>query len=137
MSAPTGLPPRFDVTRSDITRVVTAFYASIRAHPGLGPVFAVHVTDWPAHEAKIVNFWSDAILHTREYGGNPFATHRDAGNIRPGMFEPWLALFEKTLRRELPEPQAVAWSALAHKIGRSLRAGVSDVTRPGQIPKLR
>lgn len=137
MSTVPGLPPRFDVTREDITRVVTAFYASVRAHPGLGPVFATHVTDWPAHEAKIVNFWSDAILYTREYGGNPFAVHRDAGNVRPGMFDPWLALFDETLRQELSAPQAAAWSALAHKIGRSLRAGVSDVTRPGQIPKLR
>lgn len=56
------LPPRIDVTAEDITRVVTEFYAAIREHPGLGPVFAAHVTDWPAHEAKIAGFWRNAIL---------------------------------------------------------------------------
>ena len=39
------IPPRFDITRDEIARVVAAFYARIRQHPGLGPVFAAHVTD--------------------------------------------------------------------------------------------
>lgn len=133
----TALPPRFDISEDQIARVVAAFYAAIRAHPGLGPVFAAHVTDWPAHEAKIADFWSGSILHTNRYGGNPFARHRDAGNVRPGMFETWLALFDQILAQELPPEPARAWSALAHKIGRSLRAGVSDVTRPGAVPNLR
>lgn len=132
-----SLPPRFDITEEQITRVVAEFYAAIRQHPGLGPVFAVHVTDWPAHEAKIAGFWSDSILHTRRYDGNPFSVHKQAGNVRPGMFETWLALFDSVLARELPEDTARAWSALAHKIGRSLRAGVSEVTKPGTPPMLR
>ncbi|MFD1808309.1 hypothetical protein ACFSHQ_09780 [Gemmobacter lanyuensis] len=37
-------------------------YAAVRAHPVLGPVFAHHVTDWPAHEEKISRFWRNAIL---------------------------------------------------------------------------
>lgn len=131
------VPPRFEISESEIARVVAAFYEAIRAHPGLGPVFAVHVDDWPSHEAKIADFWSGAILHTRRYDGNPFARHRDAGNVRPGMFETWLALFDAVLARELRPDQARAWSALAHNIGRSLRAGVSEVTRPGTVPKLR
>ncbi len=133
-----GLPPKFDVTRDDITRVVAAFYELIRQHPGLGPVFAVHVDDWPKHEAKIVDFWANAILHERNYDANPLKVHRDAGNVRPGMFETWLALFDLTLREELREDQAAAWSALAHRIGRSLRAGVVEKMKgPGGIPILR
>lgn len=132
------IPPRIDVTPDDITRVVTEFYAAIRQHPGLGPVFAAHVTDWPAHEAKIAGFWRNAILYERSYDGNPLEVHRKAGDVRPGMFEPWLGLFDSVLKRTLAPEPAAAWSALAHRIGRSLRAGVVDrETLAGGVPKLR
>ncbi|PSL20979.1 group III truncated hemoglobin [Shimia abyssi] len=133
-----ALPPRFNISRDDIARVVAAFYEQVRVHPGLGPVFAAHVTDWPSHEAKITRFWANAILHERGYDGNPVKIHRDAGNVRPGMFEPWLALFDHTLRHELTPEQARAWSALAHTIGRSLRASVVEKMQgPGGVPILR
>ena len=132
-----ALPPRFDVTRHAIERVVASFYALVRQHPGLGPVFAAHVTDWPAHEEKIAAFWANAILHERGYDGNPVRVHRDAGNVRPGMFEIWLALFDLTLRTELRPAQAAAWSAMAHKIGASLRASVVEKMQgPGGVPIL-
>lgn len=133
-----ALPPRFAVTRPEIERVVAAFYAAVRAHPMLGPVFAVHVDDWPAHEAKVADFWANTILHERSYEGSPVAAHVKAGNVRPGMFDSWLNLFDATLRAELSADQAVAWSALAHRIGRSLRAAVVDREKlPGGVPKLR
>ncbi len=114
------------------------FYAAIRTHPGLGPVFAVHIEDWPAHEAKVTCFWANTILHERSYDGSPMAAHVGAGNVKPGMFSTWLDLFDAVLRSELSEQQATAWSALAHRIGRSLRAGVVErETLPGGVPKLR
>ena len=129
---------KFDITRDEIERVVARFYAAVRAHSMLGPVFAAHVTDWPAHEEKITRFWANAILGERGYDGNPLAVHVRAGNVRPGMFGPWLELFDATLSAELPPETAAKWSALAHRIGRSLRAGVVDRdTLPGGIPKLR
>ncbi|MBO9467125.1 group III truncated hemoglobin [Tropicibacter sp. R15_0] len=132
------IPPRFDITRAEIAQVVAAFYEAVRAHPGLGPVFAVHVKDWDRHEAKIVGFWANAILHERSYDGNPLAVHRDAGNVRPGMFDAWLGLFDSVLKRELRPDQAAAWSALAHRIGRSLRAGVVEKqTGADGVPILR
>ncbi len=113
------------------------FYACIRDHPGLGPVFAVHVTDWPAHEEKIARFWRNAILFERCYDGNPLEVHTRAGNVRPGMFDTWLGLFDAVLRRMLAPDTAAAWSALAHRIGRGLRYGVvEETTLPGGIPKL-
>ena len=118
-------PAKFNVTRPEIERVVAAFYARVRDHAALGPVFAAHVTDWTAHEAKIASFWANAILYERVYDGNPLRVHRAAGNVRPGMFEPWLELFDAVLKEELRDDQAQAWSALAHLIGRSLRAGMA------------
>lgn len=131
------IPPRFAVTPEEIDLVVTEFYAAVRTHPGLGPVFAAHVKDWPAHEAKIAGFWRNAILYEKSYDGNPLEAHRAAGNVRPGMFDPWLGLFESVLKRNLAPETAAAWSALAHRIGRSLRYGVVESqTLPGGIPKL-
>ncbi|WP_297772170.1 group III truncated hemoglobin [uncultured Roseovarius sp.] len=132
------LPPRFDITRPEIERVVATFYEAVRNHPGLGPVFAVHVEDWPAHEAKVADFWANSILHERVYDGSPMAAHVKARNVQPGMFSTWLALFDAVVARELRPEQAAAWSALAHRIGRSLRAGVVDrSTHADGVPRLR
>lgn len=133
-----ALPPKFDISRDEIARVVEAFYAAARVHPGLGPVFAAHVTDWPEHEAKVTDFWANAILNDRHYDGNVMGAHVRAGNVKPGMFSTWLALFDTVLSTELDTDKAARWSALAHRIGRSLRAGVVErETLPGGIPKLR
>ena len=133
-----ALPPRFAITPEEIALVVTEFYAVVRSHPGLGPVFAAHVTDWPAHEAKIAAFWRNAILMERDYDGNPMAVHKAAGNVRPGMFDAWLGLFDSVLKRHLQPEQAAAWSALAHRIGRGLRYGLVETGKSAEgVPMLR
>jgi hemoglobin len=126
-----ALPPRFPISAAQIDTVVAEFYAAIRHHPGLGPVFAAHIDDWPSHEAKIARFWRNAILHERSYDGNPFAVHRQAGNVRAGMFDIWLGLFDSVLKRNLPADLAQSWSELAHRIGRGLRMGVEENAVPG------
>ena len=118
---------RFDITPEQIDRVVAVFYAAIRRHEVLGPVFANHVTDWPMHEEKIARFWRNAILFERGYDGNPMRVHIAAGDVRAAHFAPWLALFDETLRRTVPAETAAAWSALAHRIGGGLRMGVEDL----------
>ncbi len=129
--------PRVEITAAEIDAVVAMFYDAVRHHPGLGPVFAAHVADWPAHEEKIARFWRNAILHERSNDGNPLAVHRDAGNVRPGMFEVWLGLFESVLKRNLTAEQAQAWSELAHRIGRGLRAGMVERPEKDGVPILR
>ncbi|RWR07602.1 group III truncated hemoglobin [Paenirhodobacter populi] len=131
-------PPRFEITEAEIDRVVARFYAKVRAHPVLGPVFARHVQDWPAHEAKIARFWKGAILFRPGFDGSPMMAHRRAGDVRPDHFPDWLGTFDETLRETLPPGQAAAWSALAHRIGMGLRQGVADIgVTPGAVPKLR
>lgn len=137
---PPDAPPQ-PLTAADIDRVMQAFYAEIRAHPELGPVFNRHVgTDdaaWRAHEAKIAGFWRKALLKEPGYDGNPMAVHLAAGDVRPGHFDPWLNLFETVTHRVLPAPQADAWTALARRIGRGLRMGIVDRERPaGEVPRL-
>lgn len=117
---------RFPITPAQIDTVVAEFYATVRSHPGLGPIFAAHVIDWQPHEAKIASFWRNAILFERNYDGNPMQAHREAGNVKGPMFDIWLGLFDSVLNRNLPQETAAAWSALAHRIGRGLRMGLAD-----------
>lgn len=88
---------RFEITAEEIGVVVARFYADIRHHPVLGPVFARHVTDWSEHESRIMSFWRNAILREQGYDGNPMFVHKEAGDIRAEMFPIWLDLFDKVL----------------------------------------
>lgn len=133
----TALPPRFEITEDEIERVVAAFYARVRGHHMLGPIFGGHISDWVEHEAKIARFWKGAILHKPGYEGSPMMAHRRAGDVEGGHFPVWLGLFDDTLRTELDPLQAAGWSALAHRIGQGLRMGVEDMGRAKtEVPKL-
>ena len=131
----TGVP-RLLVKQAQIARVVTVFYAGVREHPQLGPIFDAHVTDWPAHQEKIVRFWSNALLSHCGYDGNPMAVHRAAGNVKAVHFAVWLAMFDAALKQELPADLAGAWSALAHRIGRGLKYGLEPACGSGGVPRL-
>ncbi len=136
MSLPNPLA-RFAITVAQIDRVVTRFYARVRTHPVLGPVFAAHVTDWPEHEAKIAGFWRNAILRERSYDGNPMRVHVTRPEIKPEHFAVWLGLFHEVLRAELPEDIAAQWAALADRIGEGFRTGIVSMRqRPDEVPSL-
>ena len=132
------IPPRIPVTRTQIEQVVARFYETVRDDPTLGPIFARHVSDWAPHEAKIVRFWSNALLHERSYDGNPMRVHLHAGDVIPAHFDIWLNAFDTVLEDILPPDLAKSWSALAHRIGRGLRFGLetyqADATA---VPHLR
>ncbi|WP_417241711.1 group III truncated hemoglobin [Celeribacter sp.] len=119
-----ALPPKFDISPDDIARVVARFYARVRGHDTLGPVFAAHVENWPEHEEKIARFWRNAILNERVYDGSPQRAHMAADEIRAAHFALWLGLFDETLTQEIDADAAAKWSALAHRIGRALRMGI-------------
>ncbi|WP_069301037.1 group III truncated hemoglobin [Neptunicoccus sediminis] len=134
------LPPRIPLRRAQIEQVVTAFYARVRRDPVIGPVFLERLSDdagvWRSHEAKIADFWANAILHERSYNGNPMMVHSGISTIKPQMFARWLDLFDDTLAQELPDGIAAQWSALAHRIGRGLRMGVEMNTANSGPPIL-
>lgn len=139
MSHPTPNPMQlFDITAADVDRVVDVFYARIRQHPDLGPVFAAHIQgdEWTPHEAKIASFWRNAILKERSYSGNPMQVHMLAGNVKPEHFAKWLGLFDQVLAEELPPATARSFSALAHRIGRGLKLGLEQFQRPADQPPI-
>ncbi len=127
---------RFDISAAQIDAVTSAFYAQVRNHPTLGPIFASHVTDWPSHEAKIAGFWRNAILLERSYAGNPMQAHKSAQNVHAEHFPVWLGLFDEVLQQELPADTATAWSHLAHRIGRGLQMGLTPPNALSGIPNL-
>jgi hemoglobin len=123
---------RFDMDREDIDRLMRAFYARIRRHEVLGPIFARAVSpedgpEWRAHEDKIASFWRNAILMDREYRGSPMQAHVTNGEVRPEHFPMWLEVFHETARDVLPPEKAASMSALAERIGRGLRWGLESV----------
>ncbi|MEP3687520.1 group III truncated hemoglobin [Sulfitobacter dubius] len=130
------MPPRIAVTEAQIDRVVAKFYSAVRREPTLAPIFAAHVTEWPAHEEKIVCFWRNALLLQRSYEGNPMHVHQAAGNVHPEHFPIWLELFDQVLAQELPADHAQSWSALAHRVGRGLSYGLKPKEAAGAIPRL-
>jgi len=135
-----AMPPRFPITAQQIDAVVALFYAEIRQHPMLGPVFMASIPDdssrWLAHEAKIGRFWRGAILFERAYSGNPQRVHAMRPMIKPEHFEIWLSLFDDVLNKTLPEDTAASWSALAHRIGAGLRMGVIANQQPESGPPI-
>ena len=104
---------RFDITADQINHVVTVFYAQIRRHPVLGPIFANHIADsgWPEHEDKIARFWRNAILREKNYNGNPMREHLTRPDVKAEHFPLWLALFHQVLHAQLPEHLALSWAA--------------------------
>ncbi|MEO1107195.1 MAG: group III truncated hemoglobin [Pseudomonadota bacterium] len=130
------LPPRFPINADLIDAQVRAFYARVRTHPVLGPVFAQHVNDWPAHEEKIASFWRNAIMYERCYDGNPQRVHSERSEVKPEMFTHWLDLFEEVATQTLPSETATPWVALARRIGVGMKAGVQSARQPKDAPPI-
>ena len=124
------------------TKVVGNFYARVRGHPLLGPIFFSTISHdpdlWREHEAKIARFWANALLYENQYSGNPMMVHAGISAIKPQHFDIWLGLFEQTLFEVLEQKTAQLWSELAHRIGRGLQLGIEQARqRTGKPPNLR
>ncbi len=138
----TAMPPRFAISPDQIDLMMRAFYARIRAHPVLGPVFSERIGEstqaWDAHEEKIGRFWRNAILHERSYDGRPQQVHMATPSVMPEHFPIWLDLFEDVAHEVLPRDAALAWVALARRIGAGMQMGVAQARQPaGAVPILR
>lgn len=129
---------RFPITAEEIDRVMVKFYARIRVHPVLGPVFnGIIGTDkgeWAAHEDKIGGFWRNALLREQSYSGNPMQVHLDTPQILDEHFPLWLELFEEVLTSELQPETAAAWGAMAHRIARGFRIRMAEDRAPEGAP---
>ena len=106
-----------------IAALVERFYGKARRDEVLGPVFEAAVHDWPAHSARLTDFWSSVMLTTGRYKGNPFAAHLGKG-VAPPQFDRWLALWRETTAEMFTPEIAGAFAHKAERIGDSLKAGL-------------
>lgn len=119
-----------------LLRLLKPFYADVRQHAVLGPIFNVHIQDWPVHLAKIAEFWALQTGGPSAYRGGFAGAHLRLG-IEPEHFGHWLQLWEFNCRRALPAQEATEMIALAHELSARLRrvvAGQSGITLGGNPP---
>jgi hemoglobin len=113
-------------TETQIADLVGTFYARIRRHPRLGPIFErVIGPDWSVHLRLMCDFWSSVMLTTGRYKGRPIPAHLKITDIEPRHFAEWLELFGATARELFPEALAEAFVEKATRIGESLKLGLA------------
>ena len=109
------------ISAEDISRLVDNFYADIRVHPDLGPIFNPRLEGkWPEHLTKLKAFWRSVLLTTGEYNGRPVPAHNNISELESRNFAEWLNLFDQHIER-IFEPQAQAIiKQKSRRIARSL-----------------
>ena len=119
-----------------ISVLVDTFYASIREHETLGPIFNEKIgEEWDDHLIKLKAFWSSVALNSGTYSGRPVPAHIQLTEVRPPHFEEWLGLFKKTLEETAPSPAAVLYFyERAERIAKSLQLAMFGLDKiPGPI----
>lgn len=114
--------------RERITAVVADFYDRVRRDPELGPTFA-EVRDWDEVKARIGHFWWLDLggQRYRDDIYNPHTVHRRFG-VRPEQVDPWLRLFEATVRDHLPAELAEVWLARVRRMAEWVRTELQNPT---------
>ena len=111
------------ITEDAIAILVDTFYARVRCHPALGPVFeaAIAEEEWPEHLETMRRFWSSVMLTSGRYSGNPVAVHRAVAGIERPLFADWLTLFTETASELFNAGPASEFAAKAQRIATSLQ----------------
>lgn len=115
-----------DFTDAEIDALVERFYAKVRQHHRLGPIFetAVGAHGWPAHLATLKLFWAGVLRGDGGYKGSPMAVHQRVEGISAGLFTPWLGLFHLTCSELFDAPRAALVGQKAERIAQTLKRGL-------------
>lgn len=106
--------------RTGLLKLLKHFYADVRQHQLIGPVFMEHIHDWPAHLEVIADFWSGLTGGPAQYRGGMPIKHFPLG-LTEAHFEAWLTLWKHNCRTQLPPREAEEMTVLANRIGVRLR----------------
>lgn len=118
-----------------IATLVERFYDRVRTDQVLAPIFAAQISDWPAHLARMRDFWSSVTLLSGSYHGRPMDAHR-ALPIGARHFAHWLELFEHTAHDVCPPAAATHFIACARRIAASLERAVRQHWMTAAAPRL-
>lgn len=110
-------------SEEEIAELVQRFYARVRRDAQLGPIFNRRIHDWPAHEAKLCDFWSSALRGSKRFRGTPMPVHAALPGLSAELFGHWLQLFDQTLTSLPNAALRERASELAHRIADSLWYG--------------
>ena len=109
------------ISADDISRLVDEFYAEVRAHPRLGPIFNTRLDGkWPAHLDKLKAFWRSVLLTTGEYYGRPVPAHNGIAELEEADFALWLNLFDQSIDRIFDPYGRIVIKDKARRIAKSL-----------------
>jgi hemoglobin len=109
-----------------ISELVEAFYARIRVHPVLGPIFAAKIVDWPPHLQRMKDFWASIAIESGRFRGNPMLKHIAIAGLSPAHFEMWLGLWNETISEVVSNPDAAGlFHDRAQRIATSLQTGIA------------
>ncbi|CAA6695081.1 MULTISPECIES: truncated hemoglobin [unclassified Lentimonas] len=119
--------------RPALLKLLRHFYADVRQHEAIAPIFAAKVEDWPAHLEKIADFWSGLIGGPALYRGGMPWKHVPL-KLEERHFEAWLGLWARNCEAQLEPTEAAEMVAVAEKIGQRLRAIIANHSAPGLMP---
>jgi hemoglobin len=106
--------------RAGLMQLLRQFYADVRQHQEIGPIFNAQIHDWPKHLEKIGDFWSSATGGPPRYAGPMPQRHFPLG-LGENHFEAWLDLWRRNCRIQLPPMEAEQMISIAEGIGQRLR----------------
>lgn len=124
---------RLGIDDDFISMLVETFYARVRAHPRLGPIFDGEIDDWPDHLAKLKDFWASVAMNAGRYSGKPVPAHMKLEGIQREDFAVWLGLFQQTLEEISPGPETVEFfMQRAARIAQSLQLAMFGLESLGR-----
>lgn len=130
-SAPTPPATLYDRIggRPALLKLLRYFYADVRQHAEIAPIFAAQIDDWPAHLEKIADFWSGITGGPRLYAGGMPWKHIPL-RLEERHFAAWLGLWSRHCRAHLAPTEAEEMIAAAETLGQRLRQIIAQYTPP-------
>ena len=87
--------------RSDITKLVNAFYAKVFFDPEIKHFFTSTVQiNWEKHLPIMYDFWETTLFGNQKYSGNAMTPHfgvNKKSRMKPEHFKKWLELWEESV----------------------------------------
>lgn len=110
-----------------IQAVIHTFYGRILDDDLLAPIFgrAISHDQWPAHLARMCDFWSGMLLRTGRYAGRPLPAHLAIPDLGEVHFYRWLSLFKKTVDDICPDALAALFMDRALRIAHSFQLAIA------------
>jgi hemoglobin len=116
-----------------ILKLIRTFYADVRQHAVLGPIFNAQITDWEQHLTKITEFWALQTGGRSQYRGGFGGAHLPL-DLKPEHFQHWLSLWDYNNARKLAPREAAEMTALAQELGDRLFRVTQNRSGAGPAP---